>query len=68
MATVRSAILMRPADAPPLGTIRSLACFLSAIEEVRKVPAKWVYVQDLSIDGDYIGQRSFFVLRSSPDS
>ena len=26
--------LMRPADAPPLGTIRSLAYFLSVIEEV----------------------------------
>ena len=26
--------LMRPADAPPLGTIRSLAYFLPAIEEV----------------------------------
>jgi hypothetical protein len=26
--------LMRPADAPPLGTIRSLAYFLPVIEEV----------------------------------
>jgi hypothetical protein len=32
MAAVRR--LMRPADAPPLGTIRSLAYFLPVIEEV----------------------------------
>ena len=29
--------LMRPADAPPLGTIRSLAYFLPVIEEVREL-------------------------------
>ena len=29
--------LIRPADAPPLGTIRSLAYFLSVIEEVREL-------------------------------
>ena len=32
LATTRR--LMRPADAPPLGTIRSLAYFLPVIEEV----------------------------------
>src|SRR5215831_19153175 len=30
--------LIRPADAPPLGTIRSLAYFLPVIEEVRELP------------------------------
>jgi hypothetical protein len=29
--------LIRPADAPPLGTIRSLAYFLPVIEEVREL-------------------------------
>jgi hypothetical protein len=31
--------LIRPADAPPLGTIRSLAYFLPVIEEVLVLPA-----------------------------
>jgi hypothetical protein len=35
--------LMRPADAPPLGTIRSLAYFLPVIEEVL----------DLNVSPDY---------------
>ena len=35
LAAVRR--LMRPADAPPLGTIRSLAYFLPVIEEVLKL-------------------------------
>ncbi len=35
--------LMRPADAPPLGTIRSLAYFLPVIEEVL----------DLTVSPDY---------------
>ena len=37
--------LMRPADAPPLGTVRSLAYFLPVIEEVRS----------LRVSPDYFG-------------
>jgi hypothetical protein len=40
--------LMRPADAPPLGTIRSLAYFLPMIEEVlgmRVSPAYFQYLR-----------------------
>src|SRR6202790_4492225 len=40
--------LMRPADAPPLGTIRSLACFLPVIEEalaMRVSPDYFQYVR-----------------------
>jgi hypothetical protein len=39
--------LMRPADAPPLGTIRSLAYFLSVIEEVRELRVSQDYFQYL---------------------
>ena len=31
--------MMRPADAPPLGTVRSLAYFSPVIEEVLQMPA-----------------------------
>jgi hypothetical protein len=34
---------MRPADAPPLGTIRSLAYFLPVIEEVRELRVSQEY-------------------------
>lgn len=40
--------LMRPADAPPLGPIRSLAYFLPVIEEVRELrvsPEYFEYVR-----------------------
>jgi hypothetical protein len=37
--------LMRPADAPPLGTIRSLAYFLPVIEEVRDMQVSANYFQ-----------------------
>jgi len=39
--------LMRPADAPPLGTIRSLAYFLPVIEEVRELRVSPDYFQYL---------------------
>src|ERR1017187_3037603 len=39
--------LMRPADAPPLGTIRSLAYFLPVIEEVLKMHVSPDYFQYL---------------------
>ena len=37
--------LMRPADAPPLGTIRSLAYFLPVIEEVLSMHVSPEYFQ-----------------------
>ncbi len=37
--------LMRPADATPLGTIRSLAYFLPVIEEVLAMPVSPDYFQ-----------------------
>ena len=39
--------LMRPADAPPLGTIRSLAYFLPVIEEVLELSVSPDYFQYL---------------------
>jgi len=39
--------LLRPADAPPLGPIRSLAYFLPVIEEVRKLRVSPDYFQYL---------------------
>jgi hypothetical protein len=39
--------LLRPADAPPLGAIRSLAYFLPVIEEVRELRAGPEYFQYL---------------------
>lgn len=39
--------LMRPADALPLGTIRSLAYFLPVIEEVRELRVSQDYFQYL---------------------
>ena len=39
--------LMRPADAPPLGTIRSLAYFLPVIEEVLELRVSPDYFQYL---------------------
>jgi hypothetical protein len=39
--------LMRPADAPPLGTIRSLAYFLPVIEEVRELRVSQEYFRYL---------------------
>ena len=39
--------LMRPADAPPLGTIRSLAYFLPVIEEVLGMRVSPEYFQHL---------------------
>ena len=36
---------MRPADAPPLGTIRSLAYFLPVIEEVLEMHVSPDYLQ-----------------------
>ena len=39
--------LMRPADAPPLGAIRSLAYFLPVIEEVLGLPVSPDYFQHL---------------------
>ncbi|HEY7617000.1 MAG TPA: hypothetical protein VH744_09375 [Terriglobales bacterium] len=38
---------MHPADAPPLGTIRSLAYFLPVIEEVRQLRVSPDYFQYL---------------------
>lgn len=43
LAAVRR--LMRPADAPPLGTIRSLAYFLPVIEEVLDMRVSPEYFQ-----------------------
>ena len=37
--------LMRPADAPPLGTIRSLAYFMPVIEEVLEMRVSSAYFQ-----------------------
>jgi hypothetical protein len=37
--------LMRPADAPPLGTIRSLAYFMPVIEEVLDMRVSQEYFQ-----------------------
>jgi hypothetical protein len=45
LATARR--LMRPADAPPLGTIRSLAYFLPVIEEVLGMRVSPEYFQYL---------------------
>ena len=45
LAAVRR--LMRPADAPPLGTIRSLAYFLPVIEEVLDMHVSPEYFQYL---------------------
>ena len=39
--------LIRPSDAPPLGTIRSLAYFLPVIEEVREMRVKPDYFEYL---------------------
>ena len=39
--------LMRPTDAPPLGTIRSLAYFLPVIEEVQELRVSPTYFQYL---------------------
>jgi hypothetical protein len=39
--------LMRPADTPPLGTIRSLAYFLPVIEEVLRLHVSPDYFQHL---------------------
>ncbi len=39
--------LMRPADAPPLGTIRSLAYFLPVIEEVLEMRVNPEYFQHI---------------------
>jgi hypothetical protein len=39
--------LIRPTDAPPLGTIRSLAYFLPVIEEVLALPVSQEYYQYL---------------------
>jgi hypothetical protein len=39
--------LIRPADAPPLGTIRSLAYFLPVIEEVLQLRVKADYFEYL---------------------
>jgi hypothetical protein len=39
--------LIRPADAPPLGTIRSLAYFLPVIEEVLELRVSSAYFQYL---------------------
>jgi hypothetical protein len=41
--------LMRPADAPPLGTIRSLAYFLPVIEEVLELRVSPDYFQYLRL-------------------
>ena len=43
LATARR--LMRPSDAPPLGTIRSLAYFLPVIEEVLELHVSPDYFQ-----------------------
>jgi hypothetical protein len=45
LAAVRR--LMRPADAPPLGTIRSLAYFMPVIEEVLELCVSADYFQYL---------------------
>ena len=39
--------LIRPQDAPPLGTVRSLAYFLPAIEEVLELRVSPTYFQYL---------------------
>jgi len=39
--------LIRPSDAPPLGTIRSLAYFLPVIEEVREMRVNTDYFEYL---------------------
>jgi len=48
--------LMRPTDAPPLGTIRSLAYFLPVIEEVR----------ELRVSQDYFPYLRHKLQRSAP--
>ncbi|HUQ94505.1 MAG TPA: hypothetical protein VM120_22675 [Bryobacteraceae bacterium] len=48
--------LMRPADAPPLGTIRSLAYFLPVIEEVLDMHVSPQYFQYLRHKLERIGR------------
>ena len=48
--------LVRPADAPPLGTIRSLAYFLPVIKEV----------QDLHVSPDYFNYLRLKLQRIAP--
>ena len=48
--------LVRPADAPPLGTIRSLAYFLPVIKEV----------QDLHVSPDYFNHLRLKLQRIAP--
>jgi hypothetical protein len=50
--------LMRPADAPPLGTIRSLAYFLPVIEEVLDMRVRPEYFQLESTEFPPISQPS----------
>jgi hypothetical protein len=47
--------LMRPADAPPLGTIRSVAYFLPVIEEVLNLSVSPDYFQHLRHKLERIG-------------
>ena len=49
--------LMRPADAPPLGTIRSLAYFLPVIEEVLELRVSPDYFQYLRQKLERIGAK-----------
>jgi hypothetical protein len=48
--------LMRPADAPPLGTIRSLAYFLPVIEEVLGLRVSQEYFQHVRRTLERIGR------------
>ena len=48
--------LMRPANAPPLGTIRSLAYFLPVIEEVLVLRANPEYFQHIRRNLERIAQ------------
>ena len=41
--------LIRPADAPPLGTVRSLAYFMPVIEEVLETKVRPEYYQHLRV-------------------
>src|ERR1035438_10111587 len=50
--------LMRPADAPPLGTIRSLACFMPVIEEVLEMRVSPDYFQHVRRKLQRIARRS----------
>jgi len=50
--------LVRPADVPPLGTIRSLAYFVPVIEEVL----------ELKVSQDYFHYLRFRLSRSSPNT